>query len=108
MKLYYISCLNGWGTNSAALRNQKFCCGTVFQHKIDETKNFSDLQLKAEYQKGACFLSGQTEVISVVQGEESSPHSPLGYVPAYYGNDTAKLLYSSYEMTRNEYKAELL
>ena len=44
MKLYYISCLNGWGTNSATLRNQKFCCGTVFQHKIDETKNFSDLQ----------------------------------------------------------------
>ena len=42
-QLYYNSCLNAWATNSATFRNQKLCCGTVFLHKNDETKNSSGL-----------------------------------------------------------------
>ena len=43
-QLCYISCLNAWATNCATFRNKKLCCGTVFLHKNDETKNFSGLQ----------------------------------------------------------------
>ena len=32
---------------NATFRNQKFCCGTVFLHKNDETKKSSGLQFKA-------------------------------------------------------------
>ena len=42
-QLYYISCLNACATNCATFRNQKLCCGTVFLHKNDETKNSSGL-----------------------------------------------------------------
>ena len=42
-KLCYISCLNAWATNCATFRNKKLCCGTVFLHKNDETKNISAL-----------------------------------------------------------------
>ena len=43
----YISCLNACATHCATFRNQKSCCGTVFLHKNDETKNSSGLQFKA-------------------------------------------------------------
>ena len=46
-QLCYISCLNACATNCATFRNQKLCCGTVFLHKNDETKNSSGLQFKA-------------------------------------------------------------
>ena len=42
-QLYHINCLNAWATNCATFRNQKLCCGTVFLHKNDETKNSSGL-----------------------------------------------------------------
>ena len=54
-QLCYISCLNASATNCATSRNQNLCCGTVFLHKNDETKNSSGLQFKAQHKK-ACFL----------------------------------------------------
>ena len=39
----YISCLNASANNCATFRNQKLCCGTVFQHKNDEMKSSSGL-----------------------------------------------------------------
>ena len=42
-QLCYISCLNACATNCATFRSQKFCCGTVFLHKNDETDNSSGL-----------------------------------------------------------------
>ena len=42
-QLGYINCLNTWATNCATFRNQKLCCGNVFLHKNDETKNSSGL-----------------------------------------------------------------
>ena len=42
-QLCYISCLNAWTPNYVTFRNQKLCCGTVFLHKNDETKNFPGL-----------------------------------------------------------------
>ena len=42
-QLYYLNCLNAWATNYATFRNQNLCCGTVFLHKNDETKNFPGL-----------------------------------------------------------------
>ena len=43
LKKHYTNCLSAWATNCATFRNQKFCCGTVFLHKNDETKNSSGL-----------------------------------------------------------------
>ena len=42
-QLCYITCLNACATNCANFRNQKLCCGTVFLHKNDKTKNSSGL-----------------------------------------------------------------
>ena len=42
-QLGYINCLNTWATNCATFGNQKLCCGNVFLHKNDETKNSSGL-----------------------------------------------------------------
>ena len=46
IKQHYINCLNAWATDCATFRNQKLCCGTVFLHKNDETKNSSGLHFK--------------------------------------------------------------
>ena len=39
LKKHYTNCLSAWATNCATFRNRKLCCGTVFLHKNDETKN---------------------------------------------------------------------
>ena len=43
IKKHYTNCLNAWTTNCATFGNQKFCCGTFFLHKNDETNNSSGL-----------------------------------------------------------------
>ena len=58
-RLCCINCLNAQDTNCATSSNQKFCCGTFFLDKNNETKNSSGLQLKAEYQKNMFSVQGE-------------------------------------------------
>ena len=82
--------------------------GHSFCIKMMKRRTFQTCSSKQSIKKGHVFCLGKQKSFQLYRGRSRRPIFPLGYVPAYYGNDTAKLLYSSYEMTRNEYKAELL
>ena len=90
-QLCYISCLNACATNCATFRNQKLCCGAVFLHKNDETKNSSGLQFKAQHQKKACFLFRANWTCLRRDGGVLLPSPPFGYTPVHHDFNYASL-----------------